>query len=400
MRLKLLALIAGALTLAGAAAQAAPQVERSGNTFHVAVCAHGNPNGTARCHAHVVTDRSGNPLVNKNRGFGGTPSGLTPAQLRAAYGITGTGSSSTVIAIVDAYGYGNAESDLNVYRTQFGLPACRSNPTTPSAGCFMKVNENGQFTNLPKNNSGWDQEQALDLDMVSAMCPNCRILLVQAASASFQDLATAENTAAAWAGVQAVSNSYGGNENGGSAFENYYNHAGIAITVSTGDSGYGAEFPATSPHVIATGGTSLNMNGNTRVSETAWSGAGSGCSSAFTAPSWQAFLSSVCGIYRAEADVSAVADPNTGVAVYGPWFGTYPAWLVFGGTSVAAPLTAGVVGVGGPLANAASGFYTSGASLHDITSGSNGNCGAPLCTAQAGWDGPTGLGTPSGSSAY
>jgi subtilase family serine protease len=418
MRLKSLALIAGAVTLAGAAAQAAPQVERSGITFHVAVCAHGNPNGTARCHAHIVTDRAGNPLVNQNRGGGGTPSGYGPNDLRSAYKITTSGSSSTIIAIVDAYGYSNAESNLATYRTQYGLPACHSNPTTPSAGCFMKVNQNGQFSNYPSNNTGWDQEQALDIAMVSAICPNCRILLVEASSANFNDLATAENRAAAM-GAYAISNSYGGNEwSGAASVDSAFEHPGVAITVSTGDSGYsaGPQYPATSPGVTAVGGTSLTRASNLRGwSESAWSGAGSGCSTVFAKPAWQhdplCVTNGSTGLGgRMDADVSAVADPNTGVAVFAPVFGPWSGWVTFGGTSVSSPIIAALYGLhGGPVV--AGGPYSNTGSLFDVTSGNNGSCGGTyFCTASSPstpngnggttYDGPTGLGTPNGTGAF
>jgi hypothetical protein len=176
----------------------------------------------------------------------------------------------------------------------------------------------------------------------------------------------------------------------------------VAITVSSGDNGYGVEFPASSPHVTAVGGTSLKLNSNgTYNSETAWSGAGSGCSSVYGKPSFQGGTNTGCA-NRMVADVSAVADPNTGVAVYAPYTSsTSPAWLVFGGTSVAAPIIAGVYGVnGGPFTY---GNPYSGGALHDVTSGSNGRCRnvpALYCNAGVGYDGPTGLGTPNGASAF
>src|SRR5579864_7308647 len=278
MRRLLPAFILLIATAMGASTASAQAVERSGNTFHKAVCARNIGPGQARCHAHVVTDRAGNILANLDRvgrplrhgggGGGGTPSGYGPADLRSAYGTTALSASNGVgvtIAIVDAYGYPNAASDLATYRSTMGLPAC-------GAGCFTKVNQNGLQGSYPSSNTGWDQEQALDLDMVSAMCPNCHILLVEANSASYADLATAENTAAGL-GAHAISNSYGGGEAGTS--DGAYTHPGIAITVSTGDSGYGVQFPASSPHVTAVGGTSLTRASNARGwSETAWSGAG------------------------------------------------------------------------------------------------------------------------------
>jgi subtilase family serine protease len=388
------ALIFAALGVASAAtvqAQIVHQmVQVSGRVYHVAVCPGPAAPGTARCHAHVVTDRAGNPRTNLMRNA--APAGYGPSSLRAAYAVTGTGTSATTVAIVDAYGYPSAESDLAIYRSQFGLPAC-----TTANGCFKKVNQNGVQGGYPRTNTGWDQEQALDLDMVSAMCPNCRILLVQASSATLGNLAAAENTAAS--GAHVISNSYGGGESGSTSVESAYNHPGVAITVSTGDSGYGVQFPASSPHVTAVGGTSLTQASNARGwAESAWSGGGSGCSTVYAKPTWQ--KDTLCTM-RMEADVSAVADPNTGVAVYGPATRSASAWLVFGGTSVAAPLIAGVYGVNGSAVNYGQNPYGVTSGLYDVTSGSNGSCsGTYFCTAGLGYDGPTGLGTPNGVGAF
>src|SRR5262249_49819932 len=152
----------------------------------------------------------------------------------------------------------NAESDMASYRSHFGLPACSS-----ASGCFRKVNQSGQASPLPAANASWSQEISLDLDMASAMCPNCRILLVEASSASYADLGPAENTAASL-GATAISNSYGGGEiSSESSFDGYYNHPGIAVTASSGDSGYGVEYPAASQYVTAVGGTTLNQLTNT-----------------------------------------------------------------------------------------------------------------------------------------
>jgi subtilase family serine protease len=349
---------------------------------------------TARCHAHVVTDERGNPKNGKSEFQPlATPAGYGPADLRSAYNIpSGAGSSSYTIAIVDAYGYPNAESDLARYRSQYQLPDC-----TTANGCFRKVDQRGG-TRYPRLNTGWAQETALDLDMASAMCPNCHILLVEADNNFFSSLAAAENTAATL-GANAISNSYGGGESGSASVESAYNHAGVAVTVSSGDSGYGVEFPASSPHVIAVGGTHLTQATNGRGwSETAWSGAGSGCSTVYAKPSWQ--NDTGCA-RRTVADVSAVADPNTGVAVYGPVTSRRSGWMVFGGTSVAAPLIAGVYGANGGTANYGSDPYGYPSALYDVTSGSNGSCGGSyLCTAGPGYDGPTGLGTPNGPSAF
>lgn len=370
------------------------QIERSGNIYHRAVCGRIAPAGSAVCHAHVVTDARGVIVQGKKATADllTAPAGYGPSSLRSAYKVFASGSSSSTIAIVDAYGYPSAERDLGIYRSQFGLPAC-----TTSNGCFRKINESGG-TYYPYADTGWDQEQALDLDMVSAMCPNCHILLVQASSASYGDLATAVNTAARF-GAHAISNSYGGGEYGSRYYESAYNHPGIAITASSGDEGFGVEFPASSPHVTATGGTSLYHASNTRGwIETVWSGAGSGCSSYYAKPIWQ--KDALCA-RRTVADVSAVADPATGVAVYGPtgYYGS--GWMVFGGTSVAAPLIAGVYGANGGSVSYGSNPYSNVTALFDVVSGSNGYCGgAYLCTGTPGYDGPSGLGTPNGTPAF
>jgi subtilase family serine protease len=388
--LTVLALV-GVMAASGANAE---KPEQSGNVWHKAVCDHGNPNGTARCLARVVTDASGKELaIEVSPDAGGVtpnvvPSGYGPSDLRSAYNITGNG--TTTIAIVDAYGYPNAEADLAVYRAQYGLPSC-----TTANGCFKKVNQNGVQGSYPVTDTGWSQEQALDLDMASAMCPGCKILLVQASTASYANLATAVNRAAATAGVSVISNSYGGGESGTTTYAAAYNHPGFAITVSSGDSGYGVAFPASAPTVIAVGGTHLVRAANTRGwSETAWSSGGSGCSTVYAKPSFQ--HDALC-TRRMEADVSAVGDPATGVAVYGPTSATGRGWLVFGGTSVAAPIIGGIYGVTGHHPTGAATIYANAGLLNDVTSGSNGSCGGTyFCTAGAGYDGPTGLGTPNG----
>jgi subtilase family serine protease len=404
----------------GASVAAAPlhpsgaPVQLSGGTYHVAVCA-AVSTGYARCGAHIVTNANGLPLsagvAQPHSLFGCQANHLpahcvSPDNLRHAYNITGSGSSSTVVAIVDAFGYPNAASDLAAYRAQFGLPPC-----TVASGCLRIINQNGGTT-PPVTDGGWDVEQGLDLDMVSAMCPNCRILLVQATTNSGSNLAIAVNQAALQ-GAHVISNSYGGGENGSQSYEPYYNHPGVAITASTGDSGYGAQFPATSPHVTAVGGTTLNMNDvtNTVLSENVWAGAGSGCSAVFAAPYWQAHTYSnmsnntLCTM-RMEADVSADADPNTGALVYynipvspyGPLLGFY----VVGGTSEAAPIIGGIYGERHDAVIYGSNPYkASSSALHDITSGSNGSCPAPYwCHGEVGYDGPTGLGSPNGDTAF
>jgi subtilase family serine protease len=363
---------------ASTAAPAAHGRHGSERTCHAAKA------GFAACLARVVTDASGKPLAS------GGPSGYNPADIQAAYGLSGANGGGRTVAIVDAYNDPTAAADLGVYRAQFGLPAC-----TIANGCFKQVNQTGG-SSLPKTDAGWATEISLDLDMVSAACPTCHILLVEASSASFANLATAVNTAAATPGVVAISNSYGGSD---SSAISAYDHPGIAITASTGDAGYGVESPASYPHVVAVGGTSLHKSGSSWT-ESAWSGAGSGCSTRNANPGWQSGTS--CS-GKANADVSAVADPQTGVSVYDSTrYQGRSGWQVYGGTSASSPIIASVYAIADNFGTYA-GQYTWGHSsgLHDVTSGSNGRCTTTVwCTARTGWDGPTGLGTPNGIASF
>ncbi len=342
--------------------------------------------GAAGCFAQTMVSDSG---VNPNAS---SPSGLNPADIQSAYKLSG--SSTATVAIVDAYNDPNAEADLGVYRSQFGLPAC-----TTANGCFKRVSQTGSTTNLPQNNASWAVEESLDMDMVSAACPTCHILLVEAKSPSFSNLATAVNYAASVSGVKAISNSYGGSDTTQSSA---YNHPGIAVVASSGDSGYGIESPASYPDVVGVGGTSLTKASNTRGwSETAWNGAGSGCSTLNAKPSWQTSVTQCSG--DAVADVSAVADPNTGVSVYDSTaYQGISGWSVWGGTSVASPIIGAVYALSGNTAGYPASYTWSHASgLFDVTSGSNGTCSPSIwCHAGTGWDGPTGLGTPNGTSAF
>jgi len=239
-----------------------------------------------------------------------TPSGYSPANLQSAYKLATTGGSGQTVAVVDAMNDPNAASDLATYRSQWGLPAC-----TVASGCFRQLNENGATSPLPANDTGWAGEESLDVDMVSAICPLCHIILVEASSADNADLYQAENEAVAL-GAKFISNSWGGAEYSGQTTDDTaFNHSGVAITVSAGDDGTGAQYPATSQYVTAVGGTTLSTASNSRGwAESAWADSGSGCSSFDAKPSWQTVTTSCTR--RAEADVSAVADPNTGVAVY------------------------------------------------------------------------------------
>jgi subtilase family serine protease len=269
---------------------------------------------------------------------------------------------------------------------------------------------------LPATDYGWSEEISLDLDAVSAACPDCHILLVEANSPTDTDLMTAVDTAVAL-GASAVSNSYGGAEDPTIlAADKHLDHAGVAITASSGDSGYGVQWPASSPYVTAVGGTTLTTASNARGwTETAWSGAGSGCSAYEAKPTWQADKGCT---RRTVADVSADADPNSGLGVYDTYNSCgsnslcdlllslglvqgLDGWAQVGGTSLASPLIASVYALAGNGVTAGSYPYLHGGWLFDVTSGSNGSCGGTyLCTAQSGYDGPTGLGTPDGTGSF
>ncbi|MFN2527198.1 MAG: peptidase S8 [Candidatus Baltobacteraceae bacterium] len=353
------------------------------------------PAGSARCFALVRTDVGGGiPGTGMHQTLSSSPSGYNPADIQSAYKLpSSTAGAGQTIAIVDAYDLPTAENDLGVYRSQFGLRAC-----TTANGCFKKVGQTGGA--VPKANGSWGQEIALDLDMVSATCPNCNILLVEANSATNSNLATAVNEAVTL-GANVVSNSYGGSEQG--ATNSAYNHPGHVITASAGDSGTGPSQPCSYATVVCVGGTNLQRNSSSRGwGETVWSGSGSGCSAKVPKPSWQ--TDAGCAM-RSEADVSAVADPNTGVSVYDSTaYRGQSGWMVFGGTSVSSPLTAGVYGLAGNASSqnyAANIWSGAGANLNDVTSGSNGSCSISyICNARVGYDGPTGWGTPNTAAAF
>ncbi|HEY2571310.1 MAG TPA: S53 family peptidase [Solirubrobacteraceae bacterium] len=382
---------------------------------------------------------------------------LTPANVLGAYGLTGLKPpTAQTIAIVDAFDDPTIAEDLQVFSAQFGLPAC-----TEANGCFRKVNQAGATSPLPASGGApersWAQEIATDVQVAHGICPSCRILLVEAESNANANLYAAEQTAASL-GATEISNSWGGEEplSDSPAFD----HPGIVITASSGDYGYlnwfaGAseyvDYPASSPHVVAVGGTRLSLNATTRTreSETVWNdggvtaggafkgagAGGSGCSMPFAAPAWQQSLANWsfvgCGSRRAVADVSADADPYTGVAIYDSTESEgSKGWATIGGTSVAAPIIASVFALAGgahgvayPARTLYENALQSPASLHDVTVGSNGECRKPfekstgtsgcttaeeaqtcsgqaICLAGGGYDGATGVGTPNGVLAF
>ena len=355
-------------------------------------------NGLGRCHARVVVDANGQPLATA------TPAGYGPTQMRAAYGFNTLGSTYTgvgqTIAIVDAYNDPTIVNDLGVFKTAYNI-----------TGCNLTVQNQSGGTALPRTNSGWAQEISLDVEWACAIAPNAKILLVEANSAG-NDLYTAVNYARTKANV--VSMSWGGSETGATGNDSTFNHPGVSFVASSGDNGNGASYPATSPYVLAVGGTNLPLNadGSRAGPETTWSGSGGGISAAELLPGYQSAFG-ITGKYRGFPDVAYNADPSTGVAVYDstPNRGS-SGWLVFGGTSAGAPQWAALIaladtgraqaaGISTARADGVSPFYRTAGSASainaanylDIISGTNGTCGT-TCTAAPGYDLTTGVGSP------
>ena len=397
---------AALVTAASTTALATPVGSTSTSVKTVYSCSQKVTVGHYTCYAERRSDLGFKSRAQVDATPQATPSGYGPSSLQSAYNLpSSTAGSGQRIYIVDAYDDPNAASDLAAYRSQFGLPAC-----TTANGCFQKLNQNGATSPLPTGDTGWAGEISLDLDMVSAACPNCAITLIEANDAS-DNLFTAVKEAATL-GAKFVSMSWGGPETGTeSTYDaDYFKSSGVVYTASTGDSAYqaGVIYPATSVDTVAVGGTSLSTANNSRGwTESVWDtssteGTGSGCSSDEAKPSWQSIIpASVCG-KRADSDVSSDADPATGVAVYQTYGGS--GWAVYGGTSAAAPFIASVYALAGTPASTdqpASFPYAHTGNLNDVTSGNNGSCSPSLlCTAAAGWDGPTGLGTPNGVTAF
>jgi subtilase family serine protease len=383
--------IAAALTaLAPVAANAAAPHVRD-------VCGPAAP-GFARCYAQVRTDVHGGYGVRGRVAAAALPEGYGPADLHSAYHLPMSGGADQTVAVVDAGDDPSAEADLAVYRATYGLPAC-----TTANGCFRKVNQQGQTSPLP-DDWGWAIEISLDLDMVSAACPDCHILLVEGDAPLFDALAAAENTAVGL-GATEVSNSYGAAEqNGMAAYQSAYSHPGVAVVASSGDYGYTVpSFPAVFPGVVAVGGTSLTKANNARGwNESAWIGASSGCSAYVDKPAWQSDPNCPG---RMVADVSAVADPDTPPAVYDSYDGG--GWTTVGGTSASSPFIAGVIGLAGNPGRFpdASYLYSHASALNDVVGGNNDysgiDCGGDYqCNGVPGYDGPTGNGTPDGLAAF
>jgi hypothetical protein len=341
----------------------------------------------------------------------GADHGFSAQDLENAYKLpSATAGSGQTVAIVDAYDDPNAQADLNTYRSTYNLPACES-------GCFTKVNQTGG-TAYPEASASWSEEISLDLDMVSAACPKCHILLVEANDATVENLGIAENEAATL-GATEISNSYAAREvQVGKALteevSKYYNHSGIPITVASGDDGYDNEqfeteecdncspsFPADLSTVISVGGTNLDTQGETGRGwyEGVWFDSGSGCTLFVAKPKWQ--TDKGCA-NRTDNDIAAVAGTSTPVSIYDTYSLTVPGWQLVGGTSVATPLTAGTIALESSTlrSEGTEGIYNHPSNWFDITGGSNWSGIQPecvekyLCNAEVGYDGPTGMGTP------
>jgi subtilase family serine protease len=338
-------------------------------------------------------------------GAAATPRGWGPRQLERAYKLPVNRRSQQTVAVSIAFDTPRLAHYLAVYRKHYGLPAC-----TVTNGCFRKVNQHGKASPLPPSGvgSGWDLEATLDVSMISAACPHCKILVVEANDPSFANLAVTENTAARL-GAQVISNSYGIRENGfAQHFAKAYRHPGHVITASSGDFGFtAASFPANLTSVTAVGGTVLHRANNRRgwaehVWNIAFAGAGgSGCSAYVAKPAWQ--HDHACA-GRTVADVAAVA---WNIPIFNKHYG---GWVTVGGTSVSAPLVAGIYALAGNASTIRPGYeFRHARALFDITRGNNAFfvpqpkvvCGnSYLCVATDGYDAPTGVGTPDGTGAF
>ena len=412
----------GMLAVTPATALAAtPAAAPAPNPHFVYSCGDKFTPGTFHC--LVIKNTAAHPTAQTVRP-GAIPAGngYGPAQFQAAYGLTAASAadgSGTTVALVDAYDDPAAASDLAAYRSAAGLPALTS-------GQFTKYNQKGQTSPLPAEapaSDDWTLEESLDIDMVSAICPLCKIDLVEADNDTGNGLYIAEQTAATTLGAKYISNSWGGSEaSADTSYDSeYFGVPGVVYTASAGDSAYsgGVIYPATSPNVVSVGGTTLSTSANSRGwTESVWDtssteGTGSGCSAYEPQPAWQTAISIIppaCS-KRVDNDVAADADPNTGAAVYDTSNGN-GGWTEVGGTSQSSPMIASVFALAGNNGNggnkAADSIYTHTGDLYEVTASGDGTCTPPaadsvLCTATGAastYNGPTGWGTPDGTTAF
>ncbi|MFJ7214819.1 S8 family serine peptidase [Amycolatopsis sp. NPDC098790] len=323
------------------------------------------------------------------------PAGWGADDLASAYALPTAPGPDTVVGISIAYDAPNLEADLAAYRAQYGLPPC-----TTANGCFRKVNQQGAAVPLPEADFGWAMESTLDVSMVSAACPSCRLLVVEGNTPGFADLAETEDTAVRL-GATVVSNSYGAREGGAPlAFASHYQHPGVAVVASSGDAGFtAASYPANLATTIAVGGTSLARDPSSARgwAESAWQYGGSGCSAYIAKPSWQ--RDTHCG-KRTVADVAAAAED---IAIH---YADAGGWLPANGTSASAPFVAGLIARSGHV-TAPADLYANASRFTDVTTGHNDpagggkKCGGDyLCVAGPGYDAPTGVGVPNGLTGF
>jgi subtilase family serine protease len=362
--------------------------------------------GHARCFALYRQETAVNRAIAAGvRGAAAKPQGWSPKAIESAYRLPVSKNSHQTVAVSIAFDTPKLAQFLSTYRSHYGLPPC-----TAASGCFRKVNQRGKASPLPHSgvHSGWDLEATLDVSMISAACPHCKILVVEANDDQFTNLAASENTAARL-GAQVISNSYGGRETGFlQTLAHDYHHPGHTIVVSSGDFGFtAANFPANLTTVTSVGGTQLKHASNDRGwTERVWNQPGifaagsSGCSAYVAKPAWQ--HDPHCP-GRTVADVAAV---GTNIPIYTK---TYGGWVTVAGTSISAPLVAGVYGLAGNASTIPPGYaYAHARSLFDVTAGNNALFGTPaatcgndyMCVAKKGYDAPTGMGTPDGTGAF
>ena len=367
---------------------------------HARVCNAPSQNDfSVGCNARVVTDAGG---VAKAAVL---PAGYGPAQLRGAYNLTSATSTQT-IAIVDAYDDPNVKADLDKYNQTFGLPFFPNCSSSITTSCFQKVDQRGG-TRFPLRDAGWALEISLDVQVAHALCPGCKLLLVESDSNSYSNLLKAVDRAVALK-ANVVSMSWGSSEfpaETSNSYDGHFKAPGVVFTASSGDSGFGTSYPAASQYVTAVGGTTLAVTNNVYAGETVWSGAGSGCSLYEPQPSFQAALGLVGCTKRMIADVSADADPNTGAAVYDSVrYQGQSGWFKVGGTSLASPIIAATFALAsnaGSISPANGYPYAHLLDLNDVISGSNGVCSVSfLCHGAVGYDGPSGVGSPNGIGSF
>jgi kumamolisin len=331
---------------------------------------------------------------------GTAPRGETPASIASAYNLTGQLAGAGVIVIVDAFHYPTALNDFNVFAQQFNLPQEPStDPLNANNQVFQVVYANGK----PRNNCGWAQEAALDIEWAHAMAPNAKIVLVEAKTNSFANLFQAVDVGSAIANAQEVSMSWGGSEFLSEAGnDGHFTQSGIVYFAASGDTGGATIYPGVSPNVVSAGGTRINRdNAGNFVSETGWSGSGGGPSKYELRPSYQDIIQAIVGNARGVPDYSFDADPNTGVSVYDSTSCQGSSgWLVFGGTSVASPSLAGIVNSAGSNTSSTAelsllyqsvgnnGSTINSLNFRDILSGTAGSF-----SATTGWDFVTGIGS-------